>query len=434
MPLGICMVQPDGAVVIGNGSTQYLIGVDSSGRAVLFQGGTVVAVLGASSGEAFTGGVQMYSGSAAPTGDATSNVVVSAYTTAKPLIEYYVNASGAPWILFGTGFTNVGNIGVGTSHAQADAYGGDNSIFDAEGFFRAGNFIIGGNGTQQLNGGTIQVQNQIQLATGATGTLDVLVTAESTADGILYYDNRSSAHSIKIGYNNNNPLAIAPSGALSAALGIQFYSGSALGASTLITAFNGGGALLSYDGTNWIWGNTAGGNIWSYRNDSGSFNFNLQHGTFVLSNFAGSGSGIVTYNGVNTAGIGVPAIYAATKQKSETQAADATVVTLTPATVSATMRLTYSAAVSTESSSTIGFTVSYKDANGTSVTTQGLPLMILNSGNLATSYTGRSSAPERFSGTFDIDIDNSGTAVTIGWLGGGTTTAAKVSATIEQLQ
>lgn len=143
-------------------------------------------------------------------------------------------------------------------------------------------------------------------------------------------------------------------------------------------------------------------------------------------------NGVVgTVASLATAGVGNTTIRVSTLQKAETQAADASVATLTPPPTAGLYRVCYYADVSAATSATIGFTLTYRDSNANNVTAQALPLT--QGGTAAPALTFTTSAISNYGGCLQISINNAQAAITLAWVGGGTSAAAKVSGTIEWL-
>lgn len=122
--------------------------------------------------------------------------------------------------------------------------------------------------------------------------------------------------------------------------------------------------------------------------------------------------------------------FSSTKQKAETQAADANVLTLAPAAAAQTMRVCYDASVSAATSGVISFTLSYSDASGVAQTN--VAQSMFQSGVAAPNTSFTVSAAGDFGNCTMVDIDGSGTSIVVKWVGGGITTA-KVSASIERI-
>jgi hypothetical protein len=135
--------------------------------------------------------------------------------------------------------------------------------------------------------------------------------------------------------------------------------------------------------------------------------------------------------GISTAGLGLPTIYAATKQKSETGSADANVMTYAPPSTAGQYRLTVTAEVASATSGVISFTLTWQDSQGNLHSNIALLMFQNQVATPATTFT--TSAAGYYSIDFTFSIDNSGTSIVLKWVGGGTS-AAKVSSALEQLQ
>lgn len=141
-------------------------------------------------------------------------------------------------------------------------------------------------------------------------------------------------------------------------------------------------------------------------------------------------AGSTTDSGGNTVQIASLKVRAKTSQKAETGSADANVLTLTPPAVAGDYRVAVVASVSSATSGVIAFTLTWKDSNGNTQTAVNVPLFQI--GTDAPGHTFTTSSAGNYSGGMSIDIDNSATNIVVKWVGGGTT-AAKVSATVEQV-
>jgi hypothetical protein len=149
-------------------------------------------------------------------------------------------------------------------------------------------------------------------------------------------------------------------------------------------------------------------------------------GTITVS--PSSGIGVVTVSVTKTYPIivGTP-----TLQKAETQAADASVFTYTPPAAVHTYRLSFTANVTSATSGVISFTLTWKSADGAQQTNVALLFFQNQVATPATTFT--TSAAGYYTGDQTFDVDNSGGAITLKWVGGGTTVAT-VSAVLELLQ
>lgn len=143
-----------------------------------------------------------------------------------------------------------------------------------------------------------------------------------------------------------------------------------------------------------------------------------------------SGATVSQYNGINTAGNGIDAIHGATSQKTET-GADTNVLTFTPPASAGSYRIRFVMSVSAANAATLGWTVTYKDSNGSAQSPANLALTQL--GTAAPALTFTTSAAGDYHGEADIDVDNSATAIVVKLTFSGTSFTAKVSATIERI-
>jgi hypothetical protein len=142
---------------------------------------------------------------------------------------------------------------------------------------------------------------------------------------------------------------------------------------------------------------------------------------------------VVLYNStIGSAAWGrqLPIVVAQTLQKPETTAADAALLTFTPPAGTGTYRMTYIATLTSATSGVVSFTMTWTDASGTVHTDVALILSHAQVATTATTFT--VSAADYFRGQQQFDIDNSGTAITIKWVGGGTS-AGFATAILEQL-
>lgn len=138
-----------------------------------------------------------------------------------------------------------------------------------------------------------------------------------------------------------------------------------------------------------------------------------------------------TYNAETTAGVGLAYERGVTSQKSETGSADSSVLAVTPASAVGTYRVCYTASVSSATSGVIGFTLSWTDSNGNAQSN--IALSLFQGGTAAPALTFTTSAAGDYGNCFVFDVNSGAAAITLKWVGGGTT-AAKVSAAIEREQ
>lgn len=142
------------------------------------------------------------------------------------------------------------------------------------------------------------------------------------------------------------------------------------------------------------------------------------------------GGKIGVYNGITTAGNGVPSVYAVTSQKSES-AADTNVLTLTPPASAGMYRLSFVLDVSAATAATLGWTATWKDSNGNAQAPTNLSLE--QSGIGAPALTFVLAASGVLYGFAVISVDNSATNIVIKLTFTGTSFTAKASAAIERI-
>jgi hypothetical protein len=140
---------------------------------------------------------------------------------------------------------------------------------------------------------------------------------------------------------------------------------------------------------------------------------------------------ITKYNAISTTGIGTVPVYGATSQKAETTTADANVLTYTPPATAGTYRVNVNISVSSATAGVIAWTLSWTDSNGNAQANIAMPLF--QHGTAAPNTTFTTSVAGNYTGTSTIDINNAAASIIVKWVGGGTS-AAKISAVIEQLQ
>lgn len=142
---------------------------------------------------------------------------------------------------------------------------------------------------------------------------------------------------------------------------------------------------------------------------------------------ANGGGGIFTLGN----GFGVPLFVGATFQRSET-AADTNVLTFTPPATIGTYRLHLNISISAANAATLGWTATWKDANGTSQAPTNLPICISSAGTCGAT-TGALSSTVTASGDYYVDTDATGTNIVIKLTFSGTSFTAKITATVERL-
>lgn len=140
----------------------------------------------------------------------------------------------------------------------------------------------------------------------------------------------------------------------------------------------------------------------------------------------GSGASITSSGGGGT----VVGQVAATLQKSES-GADTNVLTYTPPAVAGSYRLRFTMVPSATNTATLGWTATWKDANGTSQSPTNLILFATGSSSSALTVTGVTNQP--YYSEINIDVDNSATNIVIKLTFTGTSFTAKVTASIERI-
>lgn len=161
--------------------------------------------------------------------------------------------------------------------------------------------------------------------------------------------------------------------------------------------------------------------------NSGAFT-TLNAGT---AKFTVNASGLPTLsNNITLAGQGYPLIAGVTSQKVES-AADATVLSVTPAAAVGTYRVSIAISVSAATAATLGWTATWTDSNGNPQTPTNLA--IFQSGIAAPALTLVLAAAGNLYGDAIIDVNNAATAIVVKLTFAGTSFTAKVSATVERL-
>jgi len=135
-------------------------------------------------------------------------------------------------------------------------------------------------------------------------------------------------------------------------------------------------------------------------------------------------------NNLTLAGQGKPLLLGITSQKAES-AADANVLTVTPAAAAGRYRLTFSMQVSAQNTATLGWTATWTDSNGSAQAPTNLSLF--KSGTAAPALTFVAATNDNYYGYADIDINNAGANIVIKLTFSGTSFTAKVSAAVERL-
>ena len=139
-----------------------------------------------------------------------------------------------------------------------------------------------------------------------------------------------------------------------------------------------------------------------------------------------------TYNGLPTAGLGVPAIYVSNDQ-SKTNAAFTT-VSYTPPSTAGHYRMSAELTVTTGTTLTFKAAITFKDENGSATTLTGVGWRRDTGLNTVLSDPTANTTGKYFMVPIDFDIDNSGTAITFqDNTGTYTTCAYKLHVKLEQM-
>lgn len=165
----------------------------------------------------------------------------------------------------------------------------------------------------------------------------------------------------------------------------------------------------------------------------GTHNFlDLQGGSAgTTSKFTIKNSGVVTkYNTEVTAGVGHSYLRGVTSQKSET-GADASLLSVTPASAAGVYRIAVVLSVSAASAATLGWTATWTDGNGHAQAPTNLALSTAGSATIATTVS--AAANGTYYGEWYVDINNAGTAIVIKTTFSGTSIAYLASATVERI-
>ncbi len=148
------------------------------------------------------------------------------------------------------------------------------------------------------------------------------------------------------------------------------------------------------------------------------------NGTVTVSNT------IASYNGSPTAGNGAAVVMASTSQRTE-NAADTNLLTLTPPALAGSYRMSIVISVSAQNTATLGWTATWKDANGVAQSPTNLSMFGL--GVAAPALTFVVGTGGSYFGSAYFDIDNSSTPIIMKLTFTGTSFTAKVSANIERI-
>lgn len=140
---------------------------------------------------------------------------------------------------------------------------------------------------------------------------------------------------------------------------------------------------------------------------------------------------ISKYNNISTGGIGVPAIYNATKEKSET-GADVNLVTYTPPASTGSYRISVNFCVSAASSATLGWTATWTDSNTHAQAPTNMQMFTV--GASTTSTTVSAAANSCYYSSVPIDVSSGAVKIIVKTTFSGTSIAYKATGIIEQLQ
>lgn len=147
--------------------------------------------------------------------------------------------------------------------------------------------------------------------------------------------------------------------------------------------------------------------------------------------FAFNAAGVNVFAGVNTAGLGVPAIYTAYPSGSQNAALTA-VGSYTPPATAGRYRVTANVYCTVGTTTTFSVKVNYKDLNGTAhadilpLVSAAAPGVFLTNGLVIAAGT-------YYAMPIEIDIDNSQTPITFSTVGTFTTVTYFLNTTLEQL-
>lgn len=144
-----------------------------------------------------------------------------------------------------------------------------------------------------------------------------------------------------------------------------------------------------------------------------------------------AGTVFTSYNSETAAGVGMAYERGVTSQKAETGAADAALLSVTPAATVGTYRTCVSASITTATSGVVGFTESWTDSSGNAQANIAVPLYQYGTAAPANTFT--TSAAGDYGNCIVLDVNNAQAAILTKWVGGGTS-AAKVSAITERMQ
>lgn len=140
---------------------------------------------------------------------------------------------------------------------------------------------------------------------------------------------------------------------------------------------------------------------------------------------------ISSFNNIFTAGLGVPAIYAAYSQTGKT-AAVTNAINYTPPATAGTYRLSFSVDVTTATTDNFTVVATWKDASGNAIS-QNLGGSDKNGTALTAGAITNAIGRGVYYGSALFSIDNSATAITLSTAGTFTTVTYNLAATLEQL-
>lgn len=143
-----------------------------------------------------------------------------------------------------------------------------------------------------------------------------------------------------------------------------------------------------------------------------------------------AGSKLTQYSGIATAGNGIPVVFGATAQKTET-GADANVLTFSPPAVPGTYKIVFVLSLSAANTATLGWTATWKDSNGNAQSPANLALTNVGSTTALTFTT--SVSPNLYHAETIVDVDGSGTNIVVKLTFSGTSFTGKTSAAIERI-
>jgi hypothetical protein len=198
----------------------------------------------------------------------------------------------------------------------------------------------------------------------------------------------------------------------------------------------GGKYTAIYDSTNTVWvlqGTSGGVYTAGALTAAGVLSGNSANQLQGTANFLfTASSGLITkVNGETLAGTGVSYIRGVTSQKAES-AADASVLSVTPAAAVGTYCATFTMSVSAATAAVLGWTMTYTDSNGNAQTPTNLTLY--QAGTAVPALTFTAAGAGNYYGTNCYDVNTAGTAMVVKLTFTGTSFAAKVSAVIERKQ